>query len=32
MINALHLIWVVPLSAAVGFAIAALMTASKDNR
>lgn len=32
MINALHLIWIVPLSAAVGFVIAALMAAGKNTK
>lgn len=29
MINALHLIWIIPLSAWFGFAICAILTASK---
>ena len=29
MINALHLIWIVPVSTWVGFALAAIMAASK---
>lgn len=29
MINALHLIWIVPTAATVGFMVAALMAASK---
>lgn len=29
MISALHLIWIIPLSAAVGFVLAALMAAAK---
>lgn len=31
MINALHLIWIIPLVAMVGYMIAALMVAAKDN-
>ena len=30
MINALHLIWIIPLSAALGFVLAALMAANHD--
>lgn len=30
MINALHLIWIIPLSAAVGLLLAALMAANHD--
>lgn len=31
MINTLHLIWIIPLAAMVGYMIAALMVAAKDN-
>lgn len=31
MINALHLIWIIPLAAMVGYMMAALMVAAKDN-
>ena len=31
MINALHLLWIVPLSAAFGFVWAALLNANKGN-
>ena len=30
MINALHLLWIVPLSALIGFAASAVSAASKD--
>lgn len=30
MINALHLLWIVPVSATFGFFIAALLSANKD--
>lgn len=30
MINALHLLWIIPLSGAAGFFIAALMAAASD--
>lgn len=29
MMNALHLIWIIPLSVGIGYAIAALMVAAK---
>ena len=32
MINALHLIWIIPMSAMFGYMIAALMAAAKDGR
>lgn len=31
MINALHLIWIIPLSVWFGYAIAALMVISRDS-
>ena len=31
MISAWHLMWIVPLSASIGFVLAALATAGKDN-
>jgi hypothetical protein len=30
MINALHLLWIIPLAASFGFVIAAIMTAAKE--
>ncbi len=30
MINALHLVWIVPLSATVGFLFCAMITAGKE--
>lgn len=32
MINALHLIWIIPLSASFGLFITALMVAGKDDK
>lgn len=31
MINALHLLWIIPLSAFLGMLLAALLSASRDN-
>jgi hypothetical protein len=30
MMNALHLLWIIPLSASFGFMIAAILAAAKD--
>lgn len=30
MINALHLIWIIPVSAIIGFCVAAILAASKN--
>lgn len=30
MMNALHLLWIIPLSACFGFTVAAMLAASKD--
>ena len=32
MINAVHLLWIIPLSGMIGFTIAALLTAAKTNK
>lgn len=32
MINALHLLWIVPLAATFGFVLAALLAAGKDTK
>lgn len=32
MINALHLIWIIPLAATFGFFVAAMLAAGKDEK